>query len=226
MTEAEIVLRRPALPRDWLTRAAVAIGFFLLASLLIRQLFTNEVAKLDALGFARLASNVCLVSFFLMISWLTLIRPAPRAKARGWFPRVAAILGTWLITVGLLFLPRRTDLGLPVLAVSGSLILLGGILAVVILRHLGRSFSIMAEARRLVTDGPYSIVRHPLYAAELIATLGVFLQFASIPAALLVMTQFGFQVLRMRNEEAVLGRTFPNYADYKARTARLIPGLW
>jgi protein-S-isoprenylcysteine O-methyltransferase Ste14 len=226
MTQADLGFRRPVLPRDWLTRSAVAFCFFLLASLLMRQLLAFEIGKLDALGFARLASNVCLVSFYLMVTWLTLIRPTAKAKARGWFPRVAAVLGSWLMLVGMLFLPRRTDLGLPVLVISVSLILIGDVLAVVILRRLGRSFSIMAEARRLVTDGPYSIIRHPLYAAELIATLGAVLQYISIPAALLVLTQFAFQVIRMRNEEAVLGRAFPNYAAYKARTARLIPHVW
>jgi protein-S-isoprenylcysteine O-methyltransferase Ste14 len=226
MTQAEIAVRASGFAREWLTRAVVALCFFLLASLFIRQLLTSEVAKLDALGFARLASNLCLVSFFLMISWLTLIRPPALAQARGWLPRVAAVLGTWLMTVGMLFLPHRTDLGLPVLAASSGLILLGDILAVLILKRLGRSFSIMAEARRLVTDGPYRFIRHPLYAAELIATLGAFLQFASVEAALLVLAQFTFQVMRMRNEETVLRRTFPDYAAYMARTSRLIPGVW
>ncbi len=84
----------------------------------------------------------------------------------------------------------------------------------------------MAESRRLVTDGPYAIIRHPLYLAELIAILGAFIQFASPWAALIVLVQVGFQVQRMRNEESVLSLTFPDYAAYKERTARLIPGLW
>jgi protein-S-isoprenylcysteine O-methyltransferase Ste14 len=94
------------------------------------------------------------------------------------------------------------------------------------LLRLGRSFSIMAEARRLVTDGPYAIVRHPLYLAEQIAILGAFIQFASPWAVVIVVVQFGCQVQRMRNEESVLLLSFPDYAAYKERTARLIPGLW
>jgi len=112
------------------------------------------------------------------------------------------------------------------LLLSASLILMGDILAVLILRKLGRSFSIMAEARKLVTHGPYSVVRHPLYAAEQLAVLGALIQFASVEAAILVAVQFSFQLIRMRNEEAVLMHSFPEYADYMLRTPRLIPGIW
>ena len=153
------------------------------------------------------------------------MRPS-KSAARIWLPRVAALFGTWLFVVGTLFLPHRNDLSATMLLLSAALILLGDILAVVILRRLGKSFSIMAEARKLVTCGPYSVIRHPLYAAEQLAILGALIQFASVEAAVLVAVQFSFQLIRMRNEEAVLMRTFPEYADYMLRTPRLIPGIW
>ena len=43
--------------------------------------------------------------------------------------------------------------------------------------------------------------------------------------ALLLAVHIGFQLRRMRNEEVVLGEIFPEYAAYKAKTARLIPGI-
>jgi protein-S-isoprenylcysteine O-methyltransferase Ste14 len=211
---------------EWLIRIGVALWFFVLASLSVSQILGARATPLDLLGLARLISTVSLVSFFLMISWLTLVRPRPLAKAPGPLPRIAAILGTWLFLLGAPLLTRRTDLGVTMLLLSSSLIVAGNILAVLILRRLGRSFSIMAEARRLVTSGPYSIVRHPLYAAELLALLGVLIQFASFEAALVVAAQFGFQLIRMRNEEAVLMGSFPEYANYMLRTPRLIPGIW
>jgi len=224
--------RRPApavlaAPRaEWLVRVGVAVWFFFLASFSVNQIMATGAATLDLLGWARLISSISLVSFFLMIAWLTLVRPRPVAQAPGGFARIAAVLGTWLFMLATPFLTRRADLGAGMLLLSASLILVGDILAVLILRKLGRSFSIMAEARKLVTHGPYSVVRHPLYAAEQLAILGALIQFASVEAVILVAVQFSFQLIRMRNEEAVLMRSFPEYADYMLRTPRLIPGLW
>ena len=109
---------------------------------------------------------------------------------------------------------------------STVLLLAGNYLCVVVLLHLGRSISIMAEARRLVTSGPYGVIRHPLYLAEQVAIIGIFLQFLSWQAALVLLAHFIFQIRRMLNEERVLTETFPEYRDYANRTARLIPGVW
>jgi protein-S-isoprenylcysteine O-methyltransferase Ste14 len=84
----------------------------------------------------------------------------------------------------------------------------------------------MAETRQLVTTGPYRFVRHPLYLAEEIAMVGVFVQFASVYTALLLAAQIAFQLRRMHNEELVLTASFPEYAAYQRHTARLVPGIY
>jgi protein-S-isoprenylcysteine O-methyltransferase Ste14 len=104
--------------------------------------------------------------------------------------------------------------------------LLGTALAAYVLTQLGRSFSVMAEARRLVTSGVYGIVRHPLYLAEEIAVLGLAVQFLSHRTLLLFAVHAGFQLRRIQNEEATLIKAFPEYGAYKAKTVRLIPGVY
>jgi protein-S-isoprenylcysteine O-methyltransferase Ste14 len=84
----------------------------------------------------------------------------------------------------------------------------------------------MAEARRLVTSGPYRFVRHPLYLAEELAIIGISMQFFSLSTALVLAVQIAFQLRRMYNEEAVLAESFPEYAAYQQRTARLLPGIY
>jgi len=214
---------------DRLLRLAVALWFLLLAINTVRNI-AQSVAVIaasgpDALAVARLVSHICLFLFVTLIAGLTLLRARPLAQAAGLQPRLSALLGCYLV-YGLVFLPPNAQLGVGLHVLSAALLLISKNLAVFILLSLGRSFSIMAESRRLVTDGPYAIIRHPLYLAELIAILGAFIQFASPWAALIVLVQVGFQVQRMRNEESVLSLTFPDYAAYKERTARLIPGLW
>jgi protein-S-isoprenylcysteine O-methyltransferase Ste14 len=207
----------------------VALWFLLLAVNAVRDIAQSigaiSESGFDALAAARLVSRICLFLFVTLIAGLTLLRARPLAQAAGLQPRLSALLGCYLV-YGLVFLPPNAQLGVGLHVLSAALLLIGNVLAVFILLSLGRSFSIMAESRRLVTDGPYAVIRHPLYLAELIAFLGAFIQFASPWAALLVLAQFGFQVLRMHNEEFVLSRSFPDYAAYKERTARLIPGLW
>src|SRR6476620_11055473 len=92
----------------------------------------------------------------------------------------------------------------------------------VVLLWLGRSFSTMPEARRLVTSGPYRYMRHPLYLTEEIAVIGVLLQYRSPAAFALVALQMALQVRRMLCEEQVLGETFPEYEQYCANTPRLV----
>jgi protein-S-isoprenylcysteine O-methyltransferase Ste14 len=84
----------------------------------------------------------------------------------------------------------------------------------------------MAEARRLVTSGPYRLVRHPLYLAEELAVVGIFMQSLSLWTALILAVQIAFQLRRMHNEEAILAESFPEYAAYRQRTARLLPGIY
>jgi protein-S-isoprenylcysteine O-methyltransferase Ste14 len=72
----------------------------------------------------------------------------------------------------------------------------------------------------------YRRVRHPLYLAEEIAAIGLVMQFFSAWTALILAVQIGFQLRRMRNEEAVLTETFTEYRAYGARTARIVPGIY
>ena len=92
------------------------------------------------------------------------------------------------------------------------------------LAYLRRSFSIIPEARRLVTRGPYSLSRHPVYLGEIVAAIGVNLATAGWPGALAILYFIGCELLRIRWEEGVLARAFPNdYPAYARRVARYLP---
>lgn len=101
--------------------------------------------------------------------------------------------------------------------------LIGGVEMVVAIAWLGRCFSVLPEARGLVTAGPYRFVRHPLYLGELTACLGLVL---ASPTARNVGAGAVFcvcQAVRMRLEERALLKEYPAYAEYAAVTPRVVP---
>ena len=170
------------------------------------------------------AMRVSVIAYLVVIAATVVVRMRPARKARGVEPRISALIGTFLLSVVVLF-PRR-ELSLIAGLVSTLLTLSGNAFAVVVLTQLRESFSIMAEARRLVTVGVYRLVRHPLYLAEEIAAIGVVMQFFSPWTALILAVQIGFQFRRMRNEEVILAAIFPEYRAYREKTARILPGIY
>jgi protein-S-isoprenylcysteine O-methyltransferase Ste14 len=171
-----------------------------------------------------IAMRVSVIAYLVVIAATVAARTRPARKARGIEPRISALIGTFLSTAFVLF-PRR-DLSMIAGLISALLTLCGNTLAIIVLTQLRGSFSIMAESRELVTAGVYRRVRHPLYLAEEIAAIGVVMQFFSLWTALILAVQIGFQLRRMRNEEVILAETFPEYLGYRARTARILPGIY
>ncbi|WP_437735584.1 methyltransferase family protein [Sorangium sp. So ce1335] len=172
-----------------------------------------------------LAALLATEAYLLLVATLTLVRLRPVRKLGGIVPRVTALVAG-LLPASLAWLPKVPPT--PGRQALGTLLLTAGLsLSLVSLGWLGKSFSVMPEARRLITSGPYRLVRHPLYLASFIQGTGVILLYPSLAAALIYTVEVALQVLRIRYEERVLRETFPEYGDYARQTsARLVPGLY
>lgn len=89
------------------------------------------------------------------------------------------------------------------------------------------SFHLSAEPTedRLVRNGPYRWIRHPIYAAVILFTLPpVLINHTSSSLALGALILIG-AVIRMLCEEHLLIQRFPEYREYASKTRRVIPWL-
>ena len=228
LIRSELVRIQGTRAYDWLMRLPLLGYAVFFATLqmagLARYVHESDAARPLALYAIGMVMRLSTITFLLLLAAATILRARPTGKARGLEPRISAFMGAFLVYVIPLY-PRR-ELSAPAEMVSTLLVLFGSAAAVYTLLRLGRSFSLMAEARRLVTSGPYRLVRHPLYLAEELAIIGIFIQFLSLSTAFVLAVQIVFQLRRMHNEEAVLAESFPEYAAYRQRTARLLPGVY
>ena len=85
--------------------------------------------------------------------------------------------------------------------------------------QLGRAFSVRAKATNLVTTGLYSRIRNPIYVFSALLVLGVII-WAGRPVYLLFFAiLIPVQILRSREESAVLEAKFGDeYRQYKQKT--------
>ena len=111
-----------------------------------------------------------------------------------------------------------------------ALFVVGCVLRVGAVFVLGRRFSglvAIQPGHTLVTTGIYRVIRHPSYLGMLINALGWGLAFRSWAGVLLAALLLPLVVARIRSEEALLGAQFgAAYDAYRARTSRIIPGVF
>jgi protein-S-isoprenylcysteine O-methyltransferase Ste14 len=205
-----------------LARALVAAGpIAYFGWLLARQVWGDWLVLTEprpdletALSFAAVAY----LGLLLLTYWR---KPPPLVQRQDW----RAVLATALAidALGLSSLQPVTQPDAVPLALG--FMLAGTVLAFWSAWYLGSSFSLLPQARHLVTTGPYRFVRHPIYLGGLLITLGeVWLRWS--PLVLVLNLLFvAAQIVRLRYEDEVLDRAFPDYREYRARTSALIPGI-
>ena len=85
----------------------------------------------------------------------------------------------------------------------------------------------VAENQRVVSIGPYAIVRHPMYASASLYLLGTPLALGSYWGVVPIAAMLPFLIWRLFDEEAFLVKNLPGYAEYRTRVRhRLIPFIW
>jgi protein-S-isoprenylcysteine O-methyltransferase Ste14 len=85
----------------------------------------------------------------------------------------------------------------------------------------------IVEGHRLVKDGLYRHIRHPMYLGEIIRDFGFVMIFSSLYGMLLVSAATVFLLFRIEIEEKMLIEAFSEeYREYQRNTKKLIPYIY
>jgi protein-S-isoprenylcysteine O-methyltransferase Ste14 len=163
-------------------------------------------------------------AFYLLIIWCYLRRGPATATARSVAARVAAVAAT--LAPFAFPLLHGAPAGVGRQSVADGLLVAGTGWALWSLRCLGRNLSVFAQARELADGGPYRWIRHPLYAGEIVSSLGLALAAGTVAALALWLALCAMQGYRVLREEQLLLQALPQYRSYRSRTAALFPGLF
>jgi protein-S-isoprenylcysteine O-methyltransferase Ste14 len=118
----------------------------------------------------------------------------------------------------------------PSVSLAGdALVALGLLIDLIVLREnrYGASTIQTFEGQRVISTGPYALVRHPMYAGVVVMVIGIPLALGSwwglafLPLVVLVL------IWRILDEEQLLKRDLPGYTEYTHTVQyRLVPHLW
>ena len=145
------------------------------------------------------------------------------------------VLGTSVCFVALLIVPALdfryhwSSVPFAVVLLGNVLFVLGfGVIARVYRENTFGSATIgVMKGQRVISTGPYSVVRHPMYASGLLYLLGTPLALGSYWGLIAFAPMVPLLALRLVDEERMLVRDLPGYDAYRQRVRhRLLPFVW
>ena len=144
--------------------------------------------------------------------------------------------GIWVVTQITLMLINsaaplwhREEPSLPVILCSALLFAVAAVCGILGAIALGRNltpFPHPSSGTRLVTRGIYGLIRHPLYSAVMLWSLGWAVLWLSWPAFVAALLLMPLLDAKSRKEERWLLLRFPEYGTYQNRTRRFLPWIY
>ncbi len=199
-------------------------AFLMMINVLVVYQDLKVVFPITTIKATGLIHHFLIVCFYSLIILLYFLRSRATSTSRSHVANLIAIVATFIpFTLPLLSKPALDKPG--ILLAANMIIIISIVLSIFALSSLGRSFSIIPQARKLIKTGPYRVVRHPLYVGELIGVFGLVLADLTILKIAIFLLLVAFQVYRAIQEEKLLGDVFPDYKEYSCKTSRFIPGI-
>jgi protein-S-isoprenylcysteine O-methyltransferase Ste14 len=85
----------------------------------------------------------------------------------------------------------------------------------------------VVKNQKVISTGPYAVVRHPMYASAILYLIGTPLALGSYWGFVPIAAMMPFLIWRLLDEERFLARNLPGYTEYQKRVRhRLVPFVW
>jgi protein-S-isoprenylcysteine O-methyltransferase Ste14 len=181
--------------------ASSAIGIYLAIKdpqLLERRMHVGPTAETE--------KNQKIIMVFALVGFIALLVVPAFDHRFGWstVPPAVSVAGDVLVALGFLF-----------------------IFFVFKVNSYGASTIQIAEGQKVISTGPYALVRHPMYAGVLVMLVGVPLALGSWWGLCVLALMLPVLIWRLLEEEKFLAKNLPGYTDYQQKVPyRFIPYIW
>lgn len=143
---------------------------------------------------------------------------------------ITAIAFIAMLVVPALDRLSHTSMVSPLISVAGDILVALGFL-IVFFVYKENSFASaiieLAPNQKVISTGPYMIIRHPMYLGGLILFFGVPLALGSWRGLLVIALMIPALIWRLFDEEKFLAKNLPGYAQYQDKVRyRLLPYIW
>jgi protein-S-isoprenylcysteine O-methyltransferase Ste14 len=192
-------------------QAWVYLGIFTGASLLITLYLMKKdpallMRRMSSGPTAERESTQKVIMFFASIGFIGLLILPPLDHRFGWsmVPFPVVIAGDTLVAVGFYFI------------------------FLVYRENTFTSATIeVAKDQKVISTGPYALVRHPMYASAFLYLVGTPLALGSYWGLLALLFMMSFLIWRLFDEEKFLAENLPGYTEYQKQVRhRLVPYVW
>jgi protein-S-isoprenylcysteine O-methyltransferase Ste14 len=232
-------LNRPwALVSVWLERFGLSTVFLYLAlrhCLLLTTRNRDEFALIETFPLLEIFRQITWIQLYVLTGFMLLIGRRVTVPPQGVKDLSIPLITTFFYVVYEAtpwFPPVLTNYLCPVpwypvcLATGLFLNLVGFCIAIWASIWLGRSFAIFIEVKKVVTDGAYRYMRHPIYFGYIFLLLGFALANFNLIYFIVLPIHIALVVYRAQLEEKRLAESSVEYREYQKRTGFIFPKLF
>jgi len=124
-------------------------------------------------------------------------------------------------SAALIFQPGKIISG-----IGWALIVAGGLVIIVALASIRIRAAAPGRDDKLVDNGIYSVIRHPIHTGSGMEFIGIFLLWPTLKVAMAMIVGFAWILLQSWLEERDLNKRMPAYREYSGRIPRFFPHLF